>query len=69
MVCEPAPGGETLDELLARARRALELLRMQEKDVAVVAHAVLNAAIRHLLEGGDPAAYRQTYTEIVSYEL
>ena len=66
---EPAPNGETLDELMNRLRGVLHLIQSgPHARVAVVAHAVVNGAIRSLLAGGDPAAYRQQYVEIVELE-
>ena len=66
---EPAPNGESLDDLMVRVRRALHLIQQGPlESVAIVAHAVVNGAIRSLLTGGDPAAYRQQYVEIVELE-
>lgn len=67
--CEPAPNGECLEDLLNRAGRALHLIKESAHEkVAVVAHAVMNGAIRSLLAGGDPASYRQQYVEIIEIE-
>jgi broad specificity phosphatase PhoE len=67
--CEPAPNGEGLEELLHRIRRALHQINSSPHGtVAIVAHAVVNGAIRSLLTGGDPADYRQQYVEIVELE-
>jgi broad specificity phosphatase PhoE len=66
---EPAPNGECLEDLLNRAGRALHLIQeSSHASVAIVAHAVMNGAIRGLLTGGDPASYRQQYVEIVELE-
>ncbi len=66
---EPAPNGELLEELLNRLRGALHhIQRSPHQAVAIVAHAVVNGAIRSLLQGGDPAAYRQQYVEVVELE-
>lgn len=66
---EPAPGGETLDELLSRVGPALGQVKASaHARVAIVAHAVVNGAIRSLLTGGDPASYRQQYVEVVELE-
>ena len=66
---EPAPNGETLEELLTRVRRALQHIQDGPQEaVAIVAHAVVNSAIRSLLAGGDPASYRQQYVEIVELQ-
>lgn len=67
---EPAPNGETLNELLTRVRRALQQIQGGSQEaVAIVAHAVVNGAIRSLLSGGDPASYRQQYVEIVELQV
>ncbi|MBY0503337.1 MAG: histidine phosphatase family protein [Bryobacteraceae bacterium] len=63
----PAPNGETLAELLVRLGRALEKIPPQPR-VAIVAHAVVNGALRSLLTGGDPASYRQQYAEVIEIE-
>ena len=66
---EPAPNGESLADLLSRVSRALHRIRSEPHgSVAIVAHAVVNGAIRSLLTGGDPASYRQQYVEIVELE-
>ena len=66
---EPAPNGETLDELLKRLGTVLHLIQGSSYSrVAIVAHAVVNGAIRSLLTGGEPADYRQQYMEIVELE-
>jgi len=66
---EPAPNGEHLEELLNRVGRALHLMQQTSYGrVAIVAHAVVNGAIRSLLTGGDPASYRQQYVEIIELE-
>lgn len=66
---EPAPHGETLDELMNRLGRALHHIQGSEyARVAIVAHAVVNGALRSMLTGGDPASYRQQYVEVVEIE-
>ena len=66
---EPAPNGETLEELLTRVNRALQHIQNGTHEaVAIVAHAVVNGAIRAVLTGGDPASYRQQYLEIVELQ-
>ncbi len=66
---EPAPNGETLAELMNRLRRVLHLIQGSgHTRIAIVAHAVVNGALRSLMSGGDPAGYRQQYGEIVEIE-
>ncbi len=63
---EPAPDGESLEDLLSRARQALHhITGSGYARAAIVAHAVINGAIRSLVQGGSPASYRQQYVEIV----
>ncbi len=67
---EPAPNGETVEELMNRLRQVLHQIQgTSYSKVAIVAHAVVNGALRSLLTGGDPAGYRQQYGEIVELEI
>lgn len=66
---KPAPNGEGLEELLNRLRGALhQIQKSPHRTAAIVAHAVVNGAIRSLLTGGDPASYRQQYVEVIELE-
>lgn len=62
-------GGETWDEVRARAAVALGLVRRGPLPAAVVAHGALNSAMHELITGEPAAAVRQRYLEIHTYEL
>lgn len=63
------PGGEEYVHLVARVKRAWEHILQGPRPVAVVAHLVVNSAIRHLITGEDPLGYQQKYAEVRSYVL
>ncbi len=65
----PAPGGETWDQALERARAALARIRQGPFPAVAVAHLGINAALAYLITGHDPKQHVQQYCEILTYVL
>ena len=65
----PAPHGEKFEDVLKRAQRALDVIRQGPALVAVMGHAVTNAAIHYLITGQPPDLFEQEYLQIHHYEL
>jgi broad specificity phosphatase PhoE len=63
------PGGESWDDLLRRAARALETVRGGPLPAAVVAHQAVNAALAQLIAGRDPLSFQQQYCEVIPCDL
>ena len=64
----PAPGGESWPAFLSRVRRAWDVIRRGPTDAAVVAHQGVHAALRYLIDAGDPAEFQQQYCEVISLD-
>ena len=64
-----APGGETWPDFLARVRSAWEIIRAGPTPAAIVGHQGVNAALLHLIQGGDPVQFRQGYGEVIQIDF
>jgi len=65
---EKPPGGESWEEFTARVNRAW--IRIRASSVcAVVAHAGVNAVLRHFATGADFVSFRQDYCEVISIAI
>ena len=65
----PAPGGESWDEVRARASKAFRRILEGPRPVIVVAHQGINSALHSLLTGEDPHLFSQAYCQVYEYEL
>jgi broad specificity phosphatase PhoE len=63
------PGGETWDEIRARAEQALAIATSGPSPAIVVAHQGINSVIAHLLAGIACLSYSQAYCQIIRYEF
>lgn len=64
-----APGGEAWPEFAARVADAWATIRSGPLPCAIVAHAGVNAVLAQLIDGQDPAGFRQEYHEVISLEV
>lgn len=63
------PGGETWQEVAARAAQALAVIRRGPFPAAAVAHMVINSALAQQVNGADPVTFYQNYGEVIRCEL
>lgn len=63
------PGGETWQEVAARAAAALAIIRRGPFPAAAVAHMVINSALAQQVNGADPLTFSQKYGEVIRCEL
>ncbi len=62
------PGGEGWNAFLHRVRHAWNTIQAGPFPAAIVAHQGVNAALMHLIQGGDPLQFRQSYGEVIRVE-
>jgi broad specificity phosphatase PhoE len=62
------PSGESWTDFLNRVRAAWLRIRKGPTLAAVVAHAGVNAALAHLIDGRSPLHFQQRYTEVTGIE-
>lgn len=65
----PAPGGERWEEIVARAERALERMRLGPFPAIAVGHQGMHAVLDSLLTGRRPEGFLQEYCEVRRYDL
>jgi broad specificity phosphatase PhoE len=65
----PAPGGETWEEVQARASRALQRIRSGPFPAIVVAHFGINSELLRQAAGLDPLQFKQAYCEVFPVTL
>jgi len=64
----PAQGGESWDSFLNRVQQAWNTIRAGPSPAAVVGHQGVNAALVHLIHGGNPLQFTQAYGEVIQLE-
>lgn len=63
------PSGEGWAGVLRRADTAIRTIRAGPFPAAVVAHAGINAALAHRLNGRDPLSFEQGYGEVICVDF
>ncbi|HUQ91242.1 MAG TPA: histidine phosphatase family protein [Bryobacteraceae bacterium] len=65
----PAPGGETRQQVFARAATVIERIRLGPLPAIVVAHHGINSVLSELASGCDPHVHKQAYCEVICHEF
>lgn len=63
-----APGGETWQQLQARAAALWNRVRKGPEPCAIVAHQAMNAALASVISNIDPLQFNQRYAEVLRLE-